>query len=62
MADAADSFDFESARNSIERERLSPPLTDEQRKELDRRLAAYKASGEPGMTWEDVEVRLRVAR
>jgi putative addiction module component (TIGR02574 family) len=73
MPDAANPFDFEQMSvaerlvlveriwESIERDRANSPLTDEQRTELDRRLAAYKASGDPGVTWEEVEARLNRA-
>lgn len=46
---------------SIERDRAASPLTEEQRHELERRLAAYKSSGDPGLTWEEVEARLNEA-
>lgn len=34
-------------------------LTDAQKAELDRRLAAHQASPESGSSWEEVEKRLR---
>jgi putative addiction module component (TIGR02574 family) len=34
------------------------PLTDAQARELDRRLAAYRADGDPGEPWETVMERL----
>jgi putative addiction module component (TIGR02574 family) len=34
-------------------------LTDAQKAELDRRLAAHEASPESGSSWEEVEKRLR---
>jgi putative addiction module component (TIGR02574 family) len=34
------------------------PLTDAQARELDRRLAAYRADGDPGEPWEAVMERL----
>ncbi len=34
------------------------PLTDAQRAELDRRLAAYEADPQAGSSWEDVEAEL----
>jgi putative addiction module component (TIGR02574 family) len=37
-------------------------LSDAQKAELDRRLAAHKASPESGSTWEEVEERLRNRR
>lgn len=74
MIKSTDFFDFERLSvaerlvlveriwESIERDRHSSPLTDEQREELDRRLAAYESSGDPGITWEEVEARLNEAR
>jgi putative addiction module component (TIGR02574 family) len=35
------------------------PLTDAQRTELDRRLAAYEADPQAGSSWEEVKARLR---
>jgi putative addiction module component (TIGR02574 family) len=35
------------------------PLTEEQREELDRRLAAYHQNPESGLSWEEVKGRLR---
>ncbi|MEM6330447.1 MAG: addiction module protein [Planctomycetota bacterium] len=35
-----------------------PPLTDEQRREIDHRLAAKQLDGSPGETWRDVRARL----
>jgi putative addiction module component (TIGR02574 family) len=74
MVDAANSFDFERLTvaerlvlveriwESIERDRANSPLTDEQRAELDRRMAAYRSSGDHGITWEQVEARLNEIR
>lgn len=74
MIESANPFDFERLSvaerlvlveriwESIERDRLSSPLTEEQRQELDRRLAAYRSSGDPDLTWEEVEARLNEAR
>ena len=42
--------------NAIESEGL-PPLSDEQRAELDRRMAAYEADPSTGRTWEQVKAR-----
>ena len=66
MAETKNHFDFERLSvperlvlveriwESIERDRADSPLTEEQRSELERRVAAYKASGDPGITWEEV--------
>jgi putative addiction module component (TIGR02574 family) len=74
MIESTNPFDFERLTvaerlvlveqiwESIERDRISSPLTEEQCQELDRRLAAYKLSGDPGITWEEVEARLNEAR
>jgi putative addiction module component (TIGR02574 family) len=35
------------------------PLTDAQREELERRLAAYEANPRAGSTWEEVKARLQ---
>jgi putative addiction module component (TIGR02574 family) len=35
-----------------------PELTEEQKAELDRRLAAYEANPDSGSSWEDVKARL----
>ena len=42
--------------NSIAAEGL-PPLSDEQRAELDRRMAAYEADPSSGRSWEQVRAR-----
>lgn len=39
-----------------------PPLTDEQKAELDRRLADYYANPQAGYTWEEVKEHLRERR
>jgi putative addiction module component (TIGR02574 family) len=41
---------------SAEAERL--PLTDAQKQDLERRLAAYEANRHVGSTWEEVKARL----
>jgi putative addiction module component (TIGR02574 family) len=35
-----------------------PPLTDEERREIDRRLAAHDTAPETAIDWEDVRKRL----
>ena len=37
-------------------------LTDAQKRELERRLAAYKASGYKGDSWENVAERIRAKK
>jgi putative addiction module component (TIGR02574 family) len=36
-----------------------PPLTDEQRQELDRRIAALDANPDSGRPWEEVKARIQ---
>jgi putative addiction module component (TIGR02574 family) len=38
------------------------PLTDTQREELDRRLAAYRASPQSALPWEEVKKRIKHRR
>ena len=48
---------------SISIEDSIPDLTDEQKREIDRRISAYEANPEDVMTWDEVKasIRLRVA-
>lgn len=62
MTDANDSFERHPDRHDVENVQLRSSLTKTQRQELDRRLAAYKASCDPGLTWEQVEARLNESR
>ncbi len=45
--------------DSINSEEEAIPLTDVQRPDLQRRVAAYEASPKAGSTWEEVKARLR---
>ena len=45
--------------DSIDEEQLEVTLTDEQRAELDRRIADMDANPDSGLTWEEVKARLR---
>jgi putative addiction module component (TIGR02574 family) len=45
--------------DSIAEDQEQIELTDAQKAELDRRLAAHKMSPDSGATWEEVEKRLR---
>jgi len=45
--------------DSIASDQNSLPLTPEQKAELDRRLDAYEASGDPGRSMDDVISELR---
>lgn len=45
--------------DSIAEEPEQPPLTEAQKQDLARRLAAYKASPKAGSSWEEVKARLR---
>ncbi len=45
--------------DSIAEDNEAIKLTEAQKAELDRRLAAHEASPESGSSWEDVEKRLR---
>jgi putative addiction module component (TIGR02574 family) len=44
--------------DSISGEPSPPPITDAQRRDLDRRLAEHAADPTAGSSWEDVESRL----
>ena len=44
--------------DSLSDDELDLPLTDEQRDELDRRLADYEAHPEAGSSWSDVRARI----
>jgi putative addiction module component (TIGR02574 family) len=44
--------------DSLPAESEEPPLTDAQRRELDRRLDAYQRSPNAGSPWEDVRTRI----
>jgi len=48
--------------DSIARDPASVPLTDAQKAELSRRLAAYAVDRDPGEDWEVVKERLRSQR
>jgi putative addiction module component (TIGR02574 family) len=45
--------------DSIADEEADVPLTDAQRLDLQRRVAAYEANPKAGSTWEEVKARLR---
>jgi len=45
--------------DSIAEEPEQPPLTEAQRQDLERRLAAYKANPKAGSSWEEVKARLQ---
>ena len=45
--------------DSIAAEEDKLPLTDAQRQDLQRRLAAYEANPKAGSSWEEVKARLR---
>jgi len=45
--------------DSIAAEEAAIPLTDAQRQDLQRRIAAYEANRKAGSTWEEVKARLR---
>lgn len=44
--------------DSLPSESVEPPLTDAQRRELDRRLEAYRRNPDVGSAWEDVRKRV----
>ncbi len=50
---------IEQIWDSIAAEQESLPLTQAQKDELDRRLAAYEADPTAGSTWEEVKARLQ---
>jgi putative addiction module component (TIGR02574 family) len=45
--------------DSIAAEAEQLPLSDAQRQDLQRRIAAYEANPKAGSTWEEVKARLR---
>lgn len=49
----------EAIWDGIEAEQELPQLTDAQKEELDRRIAAYEASPESAVPWEQVEAEVR---
>jgi putative addiction module component (TIGR02574 family) len=44
--------------DSLAKDPTSVPVTETQAKELDARLAAYKADGNKGASWEEVKAQL----
>jgi putative addiction module component (TIGR02574 family) len=44
--------------DSIAAEAEQMPITEAQKQDLERRLAAYKANPQAGSSWEDVKARL----
>jgi putative addiction module component (TIGR02574 family) len=48
--------------DSIPEEARAPDLTDEQKAELDRRLADLRANPQIGLTWEQVKARVKGGR
>jgi putative addiction module component (TIGR02574 family) len=48
--------------DSIASEEAEVPLTDAQRQDLERRIAAYEANPKAGSSWEEVKARLRKER
>ncbi|HVK15598.1 MAG TPA: addiction module protein [Fimbriiglobus sp.] len=48
--------------DSIPEEDRAPDLTDEQKAELDRRLADLRANPQIGLTWEQVKARVKGGR
>ena len=48
--------------DSIPEEDRAPDLHDEQRAELDRRLADLRANPQIGLTWEQVKARVKGGR
>jgi hypothetical protein len=49
---------IEDLWESVRAESDNSPLTDAQKLELDKRLAAFELDGELGDTWEDVRDRI----
>ena len=47
--------------NSLAADPKALPLTDDQAAELDRRVAAYRADGDPGRPWEEVLADIEAA-
>ena len=45
--------------DSIAAEEAEIPLTEAQRQDLERRVAAYEANPKAGSSWEEVKARLR---
>lgn len=45
--------------DSIAAEEADVPLTEAQRQDLQRRVAAYEANPKAGSSWDDVKARLR---
>jgi putative addiction module component (TIGR02574 family) len=45
--------------DSIALEEAEIPLTEAQRQDLERRIAAYEANPKAGSSWEEVKARLR---
>jgi putative addiction module component (TIGR02574 family) len=45
--------------DSIPEEARTPDLTDEQKIELDRRLADLRANPQSGLTWEQIKARVK---
>lgn len=50
---------MEEIWDSLAAEADRAPLTDAQRQDLQRRIAAYEANPKAGSSWEDVKARLR---
>lgn len=48
----------EEILESLDGDRPPPPLTEAQRRELERRLAALEANPEAGSPWKEVEARV----
>ncbi len=48
--------------DSIADEQAEIPLTEAQRQDLQRRIAAYEANPKAGSSWEEVKARLRGQR
>jgi putative addiction module component (TIGR02574 family) len=48
----------EEILESLDADREPPPLTDAQRRELDRRIALLEANPGAGTPWEEVEARV----
>ena len=52
----------EAIWDSVEEDGEDCDLTDAQKRELERRLAAYEASGYKGDSWENVAERIRAKK
>ena len=48
--------------DSLAAEPASVPVTEAQRRELDRRVRAYRQNPQAGSTWEQVKARIRRSR